>query len=239
MKTGKRWSSWKLLVALPMLVGALGCARDRALVEQSLRNSSPYQDDAVVRSYRVACPDVIEVHMQTRPEFNGLYEIGSDGRINLGDYGKPRIEGRLLSEVAQVIADETGSVPLSVRVRVREFKSQHVVLIGEVTGSQRSVTYRGPETIVELLQRAGGITQDGAPEDVYVVRPHIGDNQRPEVIHVDLHAIVIKGDQKTNVRVQPFDQVFVGETRRAKVEKAIPLWVQWLYQPRVAVSSKQ
>ena len=200
---------------------------------ETLRSQTTFQDDAVVRSYRVCCPDVIELKIQTRPEFDGLYEISSDGRINLGEYGKPRIEGRTLSEVAKLIAEETGSVPLAGRVALSEFRSQHVVLIGEVNGSQRSITYRGPETVLELLQRAGGISHDGAAEDVYIVRPHIGADQRPEVIHVDLRAIVLNGDHKTNVRVQPFDQVSVGETRRAKIEKAIPLWVQWIYSPDV------
>jgi protein involved in polysaccharide export with SLBB domain len=233
MKTGERWSSWKLsagwLIALPMLVCAPGCAKDRTLVDQNLQ-SSQGDDGAVVRTYRVACPDVIELQILQRPEFDGLYEIGADGRINLGDYGNLRIEGRTLPEVAKVISEETGSIPISVRVKMREYRSQHVVLIGEVNGAQRSIAYRGPETVLELLQRIGGITHDGAQDDVYVVRPHVGDNQRPEVFHVDLHAIIVNGDNKTNLRMQPFDQVFVGESRRAKIEKAIPLWVRWLYQ---------
>src|SRR5262245_22934646 len=127
MKTGKRWSSWQLfsgpLLALPMLLTVFGCAKDRMVVE-NLRMQSPFLDDAVVRSYRVGCPDVIEMKINTRPEFDGLYEIASDGRINMGDYGKPRIEGRTLAEVAKIIADETGVFGLSVQVRVSEFRSQ-------------------------------------------------------------------------------------------------------------------
>lgn len=234
MKTGKRWSTWKLAtIPLLALLCASGCAWDRALVEKNLRAQTPFLDDAVVRTYRVACPDIIELQIQTRPEFDGRYEIASDGRINLGDYGCPRIEGRTLAEVAKIISEETGAVPLSVRVRVTDYKSQHVILFGEVNGSQRSIPYRGPETVLELLQRVGGITHDGAPDDVYVMRPHVGDNQRAEVFHVDLRGIVLANDQKTNVRVQPFDQIFVGETRRAKIEKAIPLWVRWIYSPDV------
>jgi polysaccharide biosynthesis/export protein len=234
MKTGKRWSTWKFAIAACLaLLCVSGCAMDRALVEKNLRAQTPYLDDAVLRTYRVACPDIVEMQIQTRPEFNGYYEIASDGRINLGDYGCPRIEGRTLAEVAKIIAEETGVVPLSVRVRVSEYKSQHIILFGEINGSQRSVPYRGPETVLELVQRVGGITHDGAPDDVYVVRPHVGDNQRAEVFHVDLRAIVIDNDPKTNVRVQPFDQIHVGETRRAKVEKCIPLWVRWLYSPDV------
>jgi len=217
-----------------VLLCAPGCAWDRALVE-NLRAQSSYLDDAVVRAYRVGCPDVIELQVQTRPEFNGYYEIASDGRINLGDYGNPRIEGRTLAEVARMICEETGTAALGVRVRVSEYRSQHVILFGEINGSQRSVSYRGPETVLELLQRVGGITHDGAPDDVYVVRPHVGDNLRAEVFHVDLRGIVLKNDDKTNVRLQPFDQIFVGETRRARIEKAIPLWVRWIYDPEVKI----
>ena len=99
-----------------------------------------------------------------------------------------------------------------------------------VVGQQRSVPYRGQETVLDLLQRVGGLTPGAEPDDVYVVRPHIGDNKRAEVFHVHLRAIVMKQDHKTNIRLLPFDQVYVGETRQARVEKAIPPWMQPIYR---------
>jgi polysaccharide export outer membrane protein len=184
----------------------------------------------VAETYRVGCPDVVELEITQRPEFTGRYEVTADGRINLGDYGKPRLEGRTLLEAATLIAAETGVSPASVRILVSEYRSQHVLLFGEVTGKQRSVPYRGPETVLDLLQRVGGITPGAAPSDVYVVRPHIGDNHRPEVFHVDLDAIVLKQDHRTNLRLQAFDQVYVGETRQAKIENALPPWLRWMVQ---------
>ena len=235
MKTGQCWSSWKavrtwLLVALPLLVYAPGCAGDRAAVERNLMARQP-DHEGVAESYRLACPDVIDLDVAQRTEFTGRYEIAADGRINLGDYGKPRIEGRTAPEAAKLIAEETGVSPASVQITVSEFRSQHVLLYGEVIGSQRSVSYRGPETVLDLLRRVGGITPDGAPSDVYVVRPHIGDNHRPEVFHVDLDAIVMKHDHKTNLRLLAFDQVYVGATRQAKIENALPPWLRWVVQP--------
>ncbi len=234
MKTGERWSSWKasiaaLLTAVPLLHAA-GCAMDRAAVEKNLMAQPSASAHVVAQSYRVACPDIIALEIPQRPEFTGHYEIGADGRINLGDYGNPRIEGRMLPEVAQVIGAETGVSPLSVQVRVVQFRSQHVVLFGEVAGQQRSVPYRGQETVLDLLQRIGGLTPGAAAEDVYVVRPHLGDNRRPEVFRVDLNAIVMKQDDRSNIRVLPFDQVYVGETRESKVEKSIPPWLRVISQ---------
>ncbi len=231
MKTGERWSSWKAIIGSVMLLHAAGCVTDRAAVEKNLMAQPGVESaDAVARHYRVACPDIIALEIAERSEFTGKYEIGPDGRINLGDYGNPRIEGRTLAEAAHEIGAEVGVNPMSVQVRVVEFRSQRVLLFGEVAGQQRSVPYRGQETVLELLQRVGGITPGAAPDDVYVVRPHLGDNRRPEIFRVDLNAIVMKHDQRTNIRVLPFDQVYVGETRESKVEKAIPPWLRWITQ---------
>ena len=40
----------------------------------------------------------------------------------------------------------------------------------------------------------------------------------------------LKHDHRTNIRLLPFDQVYVGETRRAQIEKAIPPWLRRMYQ---------
>ena len=72
-----------------------------------------------------------------------------------------------------------------------------------------------------------------APDDVYVIRTRIAEGHRPEVFRVDLHAIVLKHDQHTNLRLQPFDQIHVGETRQALVERCIPPCLRPLHQSLV------
>src|SRR5258706_1695070 len=95
--------------------------------------------EGVAERYRVGCPDVVELDMPQRPEFNGKHEIGPDGRIDLGEYGNLRIEGRTTPEIVKLLVEETGASAESVQVRVAEFRSQHVLLFGEVIGWQRSV----------------------------------------------------------------------------------------------------
>lgn len=227
MKTGKRWSSWTYLLLLAMFPLA-GCATDRAFVEKSLLRSQTAVQ-GIAEHYRAGCPDVIDVTIADRSELSGRYTIGPDGRIELGEYGDLRVEGRTCDEIAKLIGDEIGTPPTGLEVRVVEHRSQHLLLFGEVSGWQRRVPYHGQETVVEALRRVGGITAGAEPKDVYVVRPHMGESQRPELIHVDLHAIIIKGDQRTNIRLHPFDQIYVGETRRAQIERAMPPWLRRAY----------
>ena len=216
----------------PVLLCASGCAKDRAAVGRNLL--APAADQrrvGVLEQYTLRCPDLLELLIENQPNLSKVYTIGTDGRIDLGEYGNPRVEGKTLPEVIQLICDETGTPTPQIRARVADFRSQYLLLFGEVNGSQRSVPYRGQETVLDLMHRVGGITLGAEPRDVYVVRSHLGDNQRPEVFHVDLQAIVLKNDAKTNIRLLPYDQVYVGETKGAQIERAIPTWVRNFYRP--------
>jgi protein involved in polysaccharide export with SLBB domain len=231
MKPGKRRSSWSALLA-GVLIGCAGCATGRASVEKHLLADKQHAQlhKAVAELYRVGCPDVLEVRIDDRPELSGTFTVGPTGRIELKDYAPLRVDGRTLPEIARLVARETGTDAQAVQVRVVEFHSQFLVLFGQVIGWQRTVPYQGQETVLDLLRRVGGITPAAQPEDVHVVRTHLATGQRPEVFHVDLEAIVMRQDHRTNVRLLPFDQIYVGETRQARVEKFFPPWLRPAYQ---------
>jgi protein involved in polysaccharide export with SLBB domain len=209
-----------------------GCTLDRAQVEKDLMagKSQELRPESVSERYLVGSPDVLEVKVVDRNDVSGLKLVGLDGRIDLGEHGRPRVEGKPVGIIATMIAGDLGVPTQQVRVRVAEYKSQHLYLFGQVVGWQRSVPYRGQETVLEVLRRVGGITPGAAPDDVYVVRPHVFDDKRPEVFHVELADIVVKQDQRTNLRLQSGDQIYVGETRQYRIEKCIPPWLRPLYQ---------
>lgn len=221
--TRSRQGAW-----LSLLLGLLaGCASgppefDRALMAG--KNPSPERPG--VEAYTIGCPDVLDVVVAGRPEFTGPQSVGPDGCLRLGDLGRLRVEGLTVPEAAQRLALALG-VPLErVRIDVAEYQSQRVYLVGQVVGLQRAVAYQGPETVLELLQRVGGVTPGAASDDVYVVRSRLAEGKSPEVFRVNLRAIVLRNDQGTNLRLQPFDQVFVGESSEACLLKCVPPWLR-------------
>jgi protein involved in polysaccharide export with SLBB domain len=209
-----------------------GCASGRQHVDQDLmaKKGTAGLNEGVAEHYTVGCPDVLEVRLPGRPDLGGRYTVGPDGRIELPALDRPRVEGHTLPEIARLLADQAGLTLDQVRVRVADYQSQEVYLFGQVRGLPRAVPYRGQETVLDLLQRIGGITPGAAPDEVYVIRTRVAEGQRPEIFHVDLHAIVLNNDQQTNLRLRPFDQIHVGETRQARVERSIPPWVRPVYQ---------
>jgi len=215
-------------LALPPLTG---CTSAPVSVDKSLmaEGGATARNEGVAEHYRIGCPDVLEVTVVGRPELSDRCKVRPDGRVDLGELGKLRVEGQTVTEVTRAVAGTLALPEDYVDVRVAEFHSQCLYLFGEVNGLQRSVPYRGRETVLDLLQRVGGLTQGAAPEEVYVVRSRVLEGQRPEVFHVDLRAIVVDHDAKSNVRLEPFDQVHVGATRRARLEKCLPPWLRPLF----------
>jgi protein involved in polysaccharide export with SLBB domain len=223
--------AWSAMVPLLILLASGGCVTTQPHTDKDLmaERGGWVRNEGMVERYAIGCPDVLALVVGGHPELSHRYTVGADGRIDLDHLGQPRVEGRTAPEVARVVADALALPPERVEVRIAEFKSQCLYLFGEVNGLQRSVPYRGQETVLDLLQRVGGITPGAAPEEVYVVRSRVSEGQRPEVFHVDLRAILEKHDARTNVRLQPFDQVHVGATRRARLEKCIPPWLRPIY----------
>jgi protein involved in polysaccharide export with SLBB domain len=190
---------------------------------------SQVRNENVAECYLVHCPDVLALRVTNRRDLTGTRTVGPDGRIDLGPYGRLRVQGRSTAECARLIAREAGIAPARVRVQVAEYRSQQIYLFGQVNGLQRAVPYQGPETVLDLLQRTGGITKGAAPNDVFVVRSHIADNRRPEAYHIHLHDILVNQNQNTNLRLQPFDQVYIGQTRSSSLSKSIPAAFRPLY----------
>lgn len=200
-----------------------GCMTARPQIEAALQQP-PATADAQ-NAYRLACPDRIHVEVRDRPDWSGDCTVETDGRIDLGPLGRHRVEGLTAAEAARQITDRTGLGRDRLRLEVLEYRSRRVFFSNG--DQQQAFEYRGPETVVDLLRRAGGLAPgNSAIHEVYVVRPHVARDQPPEVFAVDLTAILLDRDDRTNVRLEPFDQVYVGASRRANFHALLPPWLR-------------
>jgi protein involved in polysaccharide export with SLBB domain len=174
----------------------------------------------------VSSPDVVQIDVDSHPEWGGRRAVAPDGRLDMGSLGRLRVEGQTTAGIAGIVAAAARVPTPSVHVRMVNYNSQQIFLLGTVAGSQRAVDYRGSETVVDLLRRVGGLPEGAAADQVYVVRAQIGTGQGPRVFHVDLETILLRDDARTNIRLQPLDQVFVGETPEFSLARCVPPWLQ-------------
>jgi protein involved in polysaccharide export with SLBB domain len=231
MAPGEGGTFWRTAWAGLVLCCLAGCGLERSQVDRALSTDRGLQGSVGAEEpYAVHCPDVLQVTFADRPEWSGPRTVGADGCIDLEPLGHVRVEGQTAGEIIRRVAQQTGIPAERIHVDVTAFNSQQIYIFGQVVGLQRAVPYRGQETVLEVLQRVGGITAGAAPNDVYVVRSHIAEASQPEVFHINLRAITLADDQKTNLRLQPFDQVYVGETRQAGYAKCLPPCLRPFYE---------
>jgi protein involved in polysaccharide export with SLBB domain len=235
MQAGEGRSAWwlargawlGLLLWLPA-----GCSLCRPPIDLAIpadRNLAARREN-LTEAYTLHCPDVLDLTIDAHPEFTGQREIGPDGRIDLGAKGRLRVEACTVGEAAQLLAQVTEVPPAAVHLRVAQYKSQQLYLLGQIAGFQRVVPYQGPETVIDLLHRVGGITAGAAQDDIRVIRSHVSEGKPPEVLRVDLQAILLRHDARTNIYLQPQDQIYVGETREFSLSKCIPPWLRPIYE---------
>jgi protein involved in polysaccharide export with SLBB domain len=208
-----------------------GCASHKPRLDEAMRveRGSGDRNAGVPAQYEVHYPDVLEVSIPGRTEEAVRCPIGLDGRLQERAVSYARVEGETVGQVRQALSEQTSVPEDEIDVRVAEYHSQHIYVWGPGVGLQHAVPYRGPETVLDFLERIGGVKAGAANGDIHVVRDGVVENRPPEVYHVDLKAIILDHDSKSNIRLQPFDQVYVGETRASFVEHCIPRWVRPLY----------
>lgn len=223
-----RWAS----VGLGLVLGLIsGCALNRPPLDRAVQadQGASVRNRGVPQAYAVACPDILEVQIAGVPAASGRYPVAPDGRIDLGPIGPVRVEELGVDDIVVRIAAAARVPVRDVHVRLAVYKSQQIYVFGQVFGQERAVPYQGPETVLDLLQRLGGIRPGVAAEDVAVVRSRIAEGGPPQVFRIDLPAIVSGKDRSTNIRLQPSDEVYVGESRRSIVANSVPPCLKPIY----------
>jgi polysaccharide export outer membrane protein len=180
--------------------------------------------------YQVGCPDVLEVTFREHPEWDAVAVVDVDGRLPLDQPGNPRVDGRTLQQIRADLAALAGCEPESVQVSLAAPRSARVVVYGPVRGRARAVPYQGPEPVLDFLKRVGGLPPGSKLNQVYVVRPNVAAATQPQVFRVNVPAVLVDGDSRTNIPLQPDDQVYVGETRQSSLSRVMPDWLGTVYR---------
>jgi protein involved in polysaccharide export with SLBB domain len=229
MKPGHR--SFVRSMRWGVLAGAMllsGCVSLHKHTEPPPAIAEPPLDPA--EAYTLACPDVIWVGLAGYPGMAARVDV--DGCIRLGWLEPIHVEGETSAEASAHIADAAGMPRQNVLVQVMQFNSRQIFLFGQVQGGPRVVAYRGPERVVDVLQRMGGLSAAAATNEIYVVRAQLGEGIPAEVLTVDLEAIRHR-DERSNIRVQPLDEIYVGEIARSRIGKAVPTFLKPFYESLV------
>lgn len=171
--------------------------------------------------YLVAPGDVLRVTVWEHPELtnpSGTDEelsgrvVNADGRLYFPYVGSTQAAGRNVRQIREQITAGLTSVIRSpkVDVSVLQYRGQRVFISGQVRSPGiQPVTDLSPD-LVDMLARAGGITDEADLSAVLVTR---GDARA----RVNLEAMYYQGDLRPNLRLRHGDVVNVPERRAQRV----------------------
>ena len=175
------------------------------------------------QDYELGPGDIINVIVWDHPEITipaGSYRsaeqsgtlVADDGTIFFPYAGTLNVAGKTPRQVREILAQRLSKVIENVQldVRVVAFRSKRVYVVGEVREPGLQPINDIKMTLVEAINRAGGITIEADHGNVLLTRG--GQTWR-----VDLQALYEDGDVSQNVELQPGDIVNVPDRQLNKI----------------------
>ena len=178
------------------------------------------QDTGNKKSYihTLALADRVRIAVYQEEDLTSLTRIDARGRVNLPLIGEIGIGGLTVIQAQAVIenAYKDGRFLRNpqVNVSVEEYAPREVSIQGQIRNPSRYVLpIESTLTVVELVTKAGGITDIGKGSAVTVTRILPDGTKKVFIVDVDS---IIKGKKDTNIDVstlllQPGDIVYVPE----------------------------
>ena len=161
--------------------------------------------------------DVLEISVLGIEELSRRVRVLGDGTITLPLLGNFQISGLPVKDSEDLIAKMLLAEKLvndpQVSIFVTESVSGAVSVQGAVQ-SPGSYDLVGGSTLLEILGRAGGVTQNRGAK-ILIVRGSETPNQ--ETLEIDASRLLDEGDVDQNARLEPGDIVVVPPDRRLRV----------------------
>jgi len=126
----------------------------------------PAAAPATSPGYRLGAGDVLDIVVFNETELSRKYTLRPDGAFEFPLIGAVQAAGKTPRDIEDhlrtKLADGFVNSP-QVTVKVTEYNSQHVFVIGEV-GTPGPVPLTGPLTLLEAVSRAGGLGRNAGSE---------------------------------------------------------------------------
>lgn len=199
----------RLLTSVFILSGAViataAFAKESAKTE-SVRDRRGAIERAAAE-YRIGPADVLQISVWKNESLSRTVPVRPDGMISLPLVNEVRAAGQTPMQLRETLRRKLRDYlpDPEVSVIVMEMHSFMVSVLGEVRKAGH-YQFAGPVTVLDVLARAGGITEFASPSNLVVLRPEGGIMRR---IPFNYNKIVAAPGDNDNVFVQPGDIIVV------------------------------
>lgn len=171
---------------------------------ESAGDYSTILDIPVPGDYEIGPGDTIELQLFGKENRSSSLAVDRNGVINLPDIGPLPVSGMTFEAVSRVILERISKQKIGVEASVTmgPLRSIQVFLAGDVN-YPGSYTTHALTSVTNALLAAGGVRPTGSLRKVELRRGGRGISQ------LDLYDVLLKGDIRADLRLQPGDVIFV------------------------------
>lgn len=186
--------------------------------------------------YRIQVGDILDVRLMLNPELNEEVTVRPDGHISTTVVRDAIAAGRTIPQLDAELVHDYASVLQNPRVSVvvKSFAPTRIYVGGEVNNPGEFITVGPTLTLSQAIARAGGLKLSAAEGDVFVIRR--GADDKPEFLSVKYRDIEHAVDPDADVRLAPYDVVYVPKTGVAEVYKWYNQYIQQFANPSFGFS---
>lgn len=209
-----------LSIALVLSLGALPPMSAQQAPVPGPANSPVVRDG----HYVLQVGDELAIRVYPQSDLNEVVRVRPDGRISTVLIDDMEVAGRTSREVDDLITARYSKLfkDPSVTIIVREFANVKVYVGGEV-GQPGTIPLIGEMTVVGAVFQAGGFRSTARTDNVVLVRNESGT---AVARRLNVERALARGEG--DVKLQPFDIVYVPLSRIAAVDRFVDQYVRQL-----------
>jgi len=205
-------SFFPLLACVLFLSGCVG-EMPRTDLPDAPKNITPELKMAPkLPPYRLQVGDVVDFKLMLNPELNDQVVVRPDGMISTTVSGDVMAYGRTVSAVRKDLEKRYGKQLANPQVSliVRSFAPTRVYVTGEVNAPGEFISVGPSLTLMQAIARAGGVKPSANTHNIIIIRHGASDST--EAYRASYHAAATAQDPASDVRLAPYDVVYVPRT---------------------------
>lgn len=216
------------LAAVAMAAAALaGCSTTVRLPPVSEASNPALGWTPQATPYRVQVGDDLEIRFLLNPELNEDVAVRPDGKISTTVAEDVQAAGRTIPQIDAELRQRYKSELMNPRLNVvvKSFAPTHIYVSGEVATPGEYTTVGPSLTLSQAIARAGGLRNSASASRVFLIRRGPGD--RPIELATRYDDVITGRDPRADVRLSPYDVVYVP---RSRVAQAGLYWNEFVQQ---------
>jgi polysaccharide export outer membrane protein len=168
--------------------------------------------------YHIQVGDILSLRLMLNPELNEDVTVLPDGHISTTLVSDETAYGRTVPELTAALRADYGKELKNPRlnVEVKSFAPTRIYVGGEVNNPGEFVDVGPTLTLSQAIARAGGVKMMTSDDNkVFIIRRGPGDV--PQFLSTRYDAVMWAKDPSTDVRLAPYDVVYVPRSGAAEV----------------------